>query len=115
MVHVKHELELDGVDYVIEFDADKIGVGNDGIGAYEFWGAKGIDRGTDYVEEFEINNLIVSYPDDRVVVNKALLEEIKDKIYDTNAVYEKIGEQYFAENEPDYPDEPEYDNNENKI
>lgn len=43
----EHELE-------IEFDYS---VGNDGIGPYEYWGCKGYDKGTDYIEDITITGI----------------------------------------------------------
>lgn len=43
----EHELE-------IEFDYS---VGNDGIGPYEYWGCKGYDKGTDYIEDVTITGI----------------------------------------------------------
>lgn len=43
----EHELE-------VEFDYS---VGNDGIGPYEYWGCKGYDEGTDYIEDVTITGI----------------------------------------------------------
>jgi outer membrane receptor for Fe3+-dicitrate len=46
-----------------EIEADltlDISIDNDGIGAYEFWGARGFDAGSDYitVEGIKINSIL---------------------------------------------------------
>ena len=55
MLEVSTDVEINGELYNVSFWATEIGIGNDGIGGYEFWGYRGIDRGRDYVEEFTIN------------------------------------------------------------
>jgi hypothetical protein len=53
------ELEIGGLFVRVTFEVWNPSIGNDGIGSYEFWGAKGFDRGNDYLEEFEVRNVKV--------------------------------------------------------
>jgi hypothetical protein len=39
------------------FHIVEVFIANDGIGPYEYWGAKCYDSGTDYVEEFIADNI----------------------------------------------------------
>lgn len=73
---------------------------NNGIGAYEYWGAKGFDKGTDYV-------VIDSTDYDKTGFSPEDIKEIEaaiEKELDTWA--EKIAESN-SNDEQDY--EPEYD------
>ncbi len=53
---IPHACLLNGrkEDVLVYVDSSSVRWGNDGIGAYEYWGAKGFDRGTDYIEEFAV-------------------------------------------------------------
>lgn len=61
---MSHNLEIDSFEYEgrffsmsVEFEIEW---DNDGIGAYEYWGAKGFDAGHDYavVSDYEVTDLI---------------------------------------------------------
>lgn len=45
-----------GVEHTFEIDFDYT-IGNDGIGPYEYWGCRGYDHGTDYLEDVEISSI----------------------------------------------------------
>lgn len=59
----KVEIELAEIE--VEYS-----ISNDGIGCYEYWGCKGIDRGTDGVDEFYITS--ATWPSGRRVSKKVL-------------------------------------------
>jgi hypothetical protein len=50
-------------------------VGNDGIGAYEFWGHRGFDAGSDYAEVWDIDVTAESEDD---ALGKAVAEAYKE-------------------------------------
>jgi hypothetical protein len=90
-----YEIEHGDECLEVEFDCE-LHPENDGIGSYEFWGAKCYDEGIDYLvlddmkwdkTQFndEQNKVIEKYIDD----NWATLEEtITQKIYDEEDYYE---------------------------
>lgn len=62
--------------------------GNDGIGSYECHGFKGNDRGSDYVEEYEITDIIADEP----INYPGGMDVMKEDIYRNDDLYEKINE-----------------------
>lgn len=111
-----HEHEL-----AVEFDYT---IGNDGIGSYEYWGARCYDAGTDYIEEVIIIGIEVlkSFPkkdkNGNIVKNKngsILMKDIFREIdieklscVDLETLEDKIKEEFDFENdceEPDYSDD----------
>jgi hypothetical protein len=66
---VSHSLEIDSFEYEgrffsmsVEYDVEWE---NDGIGSYEYWGAKGFDAGHDYavVSDYSVADLTEHLPD----------------------------------------------------
>jgi hypothetical protein len=55
----EQEITVRGCNLYVTFEIWNPHIANSGIGSYEFWGAKGFDAGTDYLEEFEIRNVKV--------------------------------------------------------
>jgi hypothetical protein len=110
-MHISTTIEIDETDYAIEFDVENIEVGNDGIGPYEFWGQRGVDRGHDFVEEFDIVNLkaeinenlkyVEKEVDFSTMEGKALRDKLEDAIYDSNEIRAEIDRIYFEPPEPD--------------
>lgn len=111
-----HEHEL-----AVEFDYT---IGNDGIGSYEYWGAKCYDAGTDYIEDVVITSIEVfkSFPkkdkNGNIIKNKNGSISMKDiskeidieklSCVDLETLEEKIKEEFdFEKNgeEPDYDDD----------
>ena len=41
---------------------------NDGIGPYEYWGAKGIDKGNDCISEIEISKFTIKKGDENIEI-----------------------------------------------
>jgi hypothetical protein len=104
--------EIDETEYEVEFEVSKIEIGNDGIGSYEFWGQKGFDRGTDFVEEFKVENLQVKLADSPYLLNPVYLadritiERIKDIINDDDVVQERLNEHFIhRKGERDYEED----------
>ena len=64
-------------------DIDEIEFENDGIGPYEFWGAKGFDRGKDYVSDFKTLGLFLEteIKINQQVLESALIEDYKFQDY----------------------------------
>lgn len=89
--------------YLIEFEVEvEFSIANSGIGAYEFWGAKCYDNGSDYPEISEVNPIdILSFKkwERRVIrqwlANDKNIESLQDKI------------EMPEPDEPDYPDSDE--------
>jgi hypothetical protein len=98
---------IDGVLY--NFKAAATGIGNDGIGPYEFWGSRGFDAGRDYVEDYEISELT---RDDGKALTKKKAKYIKNRIYLDGPLNDKILEQLEQDlmswNEVQEPEELEY-------
>jgi hypothetical protein len=69
-------IEIDEIGYFVSFSPTKISIGNSGIGSYEFWGHKGSDKGTDFVEDFEISGLRIFDPetDKEIAVEPSIRE-----------------------------------------
>jgi hypothetical protein len=66
---VSHSFEIESFEYEgrmfsmsVEYDVEWE---NDGIGSYEYWGAKGFDAGQDYavVSDYAVSDLIEYLPD----------------------------------------------------
>ena len=75
-------LTIDGDEYDIHARATSIS--NSGIGPYEFWGAKCYDKGRDYVEDYEIDEIVPLYDDtvpfgltDRIYNDPELSEAVR--------------------------------------
>lgn len=87
----------------IDFEVDvTYSMENDGIGAYEYWGAKCYDRGTDYVDVYSIVPVF-----DNNVEHK---QEIEDYIRDNfdrlcEELAEKLADTEESDNCIDYSDE----------
>lgn len=92
------DIIIKGKTIGIDFDIDNISIGNDGIGSYEFCGAKGFDRGNDYIEDFDIINLEVyserlnKHVIPSNILKKAILVILYDKYveYITESYVDKI-------------------------
>ena len=109
---MSHDLELDSVEvdgryfsatasYDVEWE-------NDGIGSYEYWGAKGYDKGNTYavVEDFDIDELTEHLADgSEVVVGKddPIYKKVLARISD---LVDKDAEKLEHD---DYEPEPEYE------
>ncbi len=86
-------------------------VGNDGIGPYEFWGARGFDKGSNYVEEFEIENIEIpglelSAEDEARIINDLKNNEaFAERVRESVDVDELARDSYEPDYEPDYPED----------
>jgi len=67
---IEEALENVNIKYIVE---------NDGIGSYEYWGFKGIDKGTNYIT-IEENSFITV----KIVISNRLLEKVADYMIDQN-------------------------------
>lgn len=117
MSHVKlciqKEIVVHGVPVVVDLDFKLTTEWVDhGIGAYEFWGAKGIDRqmGVEWeVEQLTINGVVLNYQD----------KELKDKLEWWMALIddqlsEEITDRVDRDLRSQGPEEPDYDPREEK-
>ena len=115
---VEHPVSHKEHDYLrISFE---FSIGNDGIGAYEFWGARGFDQGQTYIEEW--------YPVSVELVRKGKSRKLKqipeyiqdmlDKWMENNedTVLEELGEaEYIDEPDFDYYEEAQIERNHKAI
>ncbi len=78
---IKISIEAAHGELDIRVDAE-LRVENDGIGAYEYWGAKGIDRGSDYVEleKFVVLSCVDYQTGFPFAVTPEMMAEIEAKI-----------------------------------
>lgn len=70
-------------------------VQNDGIGSYEYWGFKGYDAGTDYIEVEDVTPLFKDEPEE---LRTAILNYIDTH---TDAVWEDAEQRLTFENDYD--------------
>ena len=54
-----YTIEIDGIELDLSVDVTITGIGNTGIGHYEFWGSKAFDKGEDYLEDFVIDDVTI--------------------------------------------------------
>lgn len=88
MHNITHPFELaDGSEAICEISFD---VENDGIGPYEYWGQKCVDRGTDYPAHFALVSATVDGKA-ATVEQRAEIEALMDKADD--AMTETANEQ----------------------
>lgn len=80
------ELTIKGKEFLIEFDYYDVKIENDGIGEYEFWGQKCIDKGQSYVDDFKVSSIEIEgrKPSER------LFNLIETMIKDDEEIYERI-------------------------
>ena len=74
------EVYLENRDEYVEIEVDcEYDVLNDGIGPYEYWGQKCIDKGTDYIEITSTEWNKVGYTAEEIKVIEAEIEKEKEK------------------------------------
>ena len=54
---IYYTITINGQEYDIIVGVRITRIENDGIGPYEFWGAKGYDKGQNYIDDFDIENV----------------------------------------------------------
>lgn len=95
-----------GVEYNIKIEQDYC-IENDGIGAYEYWGAKGYDKGTNY-----------AVPDGDTIVyllrkdgSKFKPRKLPKKFCDNYTPFQTLIGEYFDDHQKDIMEsnEPDYD------
>lgn len=112
---MSYEFEKEGLEvrkgmYLdVVFHVADAKITTDGIGAYEFWGAKGFDAGQSYVEEYDIPEVWVwsERRKDNVTVSNRLEAKIKDMLFSDDKLQEEINKKIMDDlnQEPDCPDE----------
>jgi hypothetical protein len=87
-----YEIGEEEVEVAFEVDDKSISVDNNGIGHYEFWGARGFDKGRDYVSEFRIrkDSLTVNKDGKYVKPSDDLQKKIEDMIYDDETINDSL-------------------------
>jgi len=96
---IETTMDFKGGELEVSFVAANMWIEHDtGIGAYEFWGARGHDSGSGlpYVEDYDIVDLEAK-KDGIMVSNPDELAEIEKAIYDSDDVWETINSQLFEE------------------
>jgi hypothetical protein len=78
-------IELDGESYEIEFKVVSPVIVSDGIGEYEYWGAKGFDPGNPHVEDYDIKILAVHLLEPSIPMEKKLKEAVQSA-FDTDVL-----------------------------
>jgi hypothetical protein len=91
------EVELpSGLEVPIKCKARVTSIGNSGIGAYEYWGAKGYDKGVDYIEEYEVED--IESTDEDIILSPRGLEYVRSQLEEEekhiDAIIEQLGEAY---------------------
>jgi hypothetical protein len=107
-----HAVEIELEDDILEVEfTGELSLENDGIGSYEYWGAKFYDAGTNYFQLQDLTWDTTQYTDEQ---NKAIQEYV-DNSDNWSAIEEKMSESLFENMGPDEPDyepddcEPDYD------
>ena len=105
-MHLSTTYFYQGIEYKIETEVN-VTIGNNGIGSYEYWGAKCFDRGTDYVEEFELEDLH-AWHHGVEVVDAELIAKIKEAIEaeddtEPGSIWAQINEKWQASGMEDDP------------
>ena len=78
-------------------------VGNNGIGPYEFWGSRGFDKGSNFVEGFEIEDIEIpglDLPEEEklmIIETKAFLVHVKKLICLKLCLNWAMSRQHFAD------------------
>ena len=62
-VGINEQLSIEYNGQMFTVQIDSMFIGNNGIGHYEFWGAKCFEAGTNYVEDFEAGELLLENGD----------------------------------------------------
>lgn len=71
------EVEINGEIYNdVTISVKNVAVSNNGIGAYEFHGARGYDFGNDFIDDFTYDSISVDGDED--AYDETLLQKIKD-------------------------------------
>lgn len=105
-------VKINKKDIPVKFTGEITAIGNDGIGGYEFWGAKCFDAGNNYVEEFLIHDLIHQ---DGSPIEAELKQHIEKALYEDEKYYEPIGESLMeVVDDARYKQELEYEKSQNK-
>jgi len=111
---IVREYAVKGIYLEVYVDAEIGSIGNDGIGSYEFWGARGFDKGHDYVEDFTVEGVTVFQPKTSKGVKPSarllkVLTELIDKDYESicEELMEKQGD--YNEGMQDYYDDMRYE------
>jgi len=106
---VLYTASINGVDYDLEVSIVIDSIENDGIGSYEFWGAKEFDKGTDSIGDFSITNVTLDDPS-RSFTSKEVIEVIaflnedegfNEKVFETIPVEDVLDDDGEDPNEYD--------------
>lgn len=83
--------EKSGYEHCIRFIAE-CSINNDGIGAYEFWGSRGYDKGTAYITVDSVECYMVRNGKERRIITNDAIDKEVDRIVSNKEL------------EPDYPE-----------
>jgi hypothetical protein len=87
---IKLTIKFKGKKHKVDVKAEATAFCNDGIGAYEFWGARGYDSGNDICEEFEILSVTPVKKGSRL--SSVDLDKIKNIIYRDEDLYTLVSD-----------------------
>jgi hypothetical protein len=74
---------------------DSVNIDNNGIGSYEFWGARGYDQGSDYVAEINISLVTAeTYAGKSSTIKPSFYEDIAEFILNDSSLATSINEYY---------------------
>ena len=72
---------------------------NDGIGAYEYWGSREVDRGTNYVDIDDVTYDKTGFTPEEIIEIETAIEKVQEKWC------QEIAESSDDDGEPDYDTE----------
>ena len=100
----EQEITVRGCNLSVTFEVWNPHISRDGIGAYEFWGAKGFDAGSDYLEEFDIRNIKVvsERTKESHTPKKKLYDLIEKALYESEEKTQRIEKRYLESLQPEY-------------
>lgn len=104
---INYEITYLGEPWDATVHIEVTSVGNDGIGSYEFWGARGYDKGSNYVEEFDISDIDIPGLELSAEDEARIINELRNDEAFASRVREEVDVDALAEDERDV--EPDYD------
>lgn len=90
------KIVLEDESFDVTFDAVDCFISNDGIGAYEYFGYKGNDRGRDFVEDFGIEKLVVRSEEGNEVTDPDIIQKVRDAVERSEEIAETVNAAFNA-------------------
>jgi len=111
-MEIEHAITFRGCYLEVKAEVENCSVGNDGIGAYEYWGIRGYDKGTDFVEDFNITDIVVTNYEKPHLIKGRLFKALDRELSKDNRFTEKVDKEFF-EYYADSREPDDYDNYDN--